>query len=240
MITTAVHTPQLNGLSERGHGVILSLACTVLHQAKLRLGLWNYAIRHVNDCRNFFPHSVTKEVFDEVLFDHPSSENPHFKPFGCHMMYQAPAKRLPAFRTSIRNRFCILHEGGGIYLVLTDAAIVRTKHERPWKLHPGLTDIRSVNRSTQSDDPIVIDFGLQSDSKKDDDPTRDDSTLSCVFEHIMLTKQEPHSDSNISATGQDDDGMMTPIRTVSWHNHIRTIFVPGHIGSTVTWLPPIR
>lgn len=47
------------------------------------------------------------------------------------MMYQAPAERLPAFRTSIRSRICILHEGGGIYLVLTDAAIVRTKHECP-------------------------------------------------------------------------------------------------------------
>lgn len=52
---TSVYAPPLSGLFERGHGIILSLARTVLQQAKLPLGYWNYAIRQFVNCKNFVP-----------------------------------------------------------------------------------------------------------------------------------------------------------------------------------------
>ena len=40
----------------------------------------------------------------------------------------------------MRDGLCLYHEGGGIYQILTDEAIIRTKHVRTYKFSfPGLS-----------------------------------------------------------------------------------------------------
>lgn len=47
-------TPQSNSLAERAHGVVPSLACTWLHQAKLPLNDWSGAVMYVDNYKNLW------------------------------------------------------------------------------------------------------------------------------------------------------------------------------------------
>ena len=116
---TTPYTAASNGLAERSHSVILSLARTCLSQANLPFKYWNYAVKHVVDCKNSVPHSTTKQVPHEVMFGNKSSNLVHLKPFGCRMNYQPNKARLPTFEKRAHLGLCLYHEGGGVYQVLT-------------------------------------------------------------------------------------------------------------------------
>lgn len=95
-ITTA-YTPQSNGLAERTHSTILSLARICLSQAKLPMEYWSYAVRHVTDFKNNVPHTRTGKVPHQALYESPSRELRQIKPFGCKIFFQPTTKRLTTF-----------------------------------------------------------------------------------------------------------------------------------------------
>lgn len=211
MTTTTVHKPPSDGNFESVHGIILSFARTLLQQAKLPLGYRNYAIRHVADCKNFFPLQVTKRVPYEDAFGHAPLNIPYLNSFGYRMMYQPPVKILPTFTTRMRNEICLRHEGDGVCRVLTDTVIVRTKHVRSMETtFPDLRDIGNVNASTQSKDPIAIDLDSKFDSKHGDHSPGDEPTGSSVFEYIPSMEQKPDSDSDSLVADEDGDGNDDP------------------------------
>lgn len=51
---TTEYTSESNGLAERTHRVIMSLACTCLQEPGIPASYWNYSVRHVSDFRKFF------------------------------------------------------------------------------------------------------------------------------------------------------------------------------------------
>lgn len=80
-------------------------------------------------------------------------------------MYQVPVKKVPAFASLIRDGICVLHEGDGVYCVLTNTSVLRRKHVRAMETaFPGLTEVATAHPSNQSYSPIVIDLGSQSDA----------------------------------------------------------------------------
>ena len=149
---TTTYTPQSNGLAERAHGVILSLARTCLSQAKIPFRYWSYAVQHVVDCKNAVPHSTTKEVPQKVLFGHKSSDLVYTKPFGCLMHSQPTKPRLPTFAERVQDGLCLLHQGGGVYLVLIRGGVIRTKHVRvEERKFPGISLFSRARREKVSD-----------------------------------------------------------------------------------------
>lgn len=128
--TTTPYTAASNGLAERSYRVILELASTCLSQAKLPFKFWNYAVRHVDDCKNSVPHSMTKKVPSEVIFQKKPSNLTHIKPFGCRMHYQPKEPRQPTFQERARIGLNFYHGGGGVFHVLTREGVLRTKHMR--------------------------------------------------------------------------------------------------------------
>lgn len=75
-------------------------------------------------------HSFSKKVPLAVLFGHMRSDLAHVRPFGCRTFYQPSASHLPTFEQRVRNGLCFLHEGGGLYHVLTDTGTIRARHTR--------------------------------------------------------------------------------------------------------------
>lgn len=123
------------------------------------------------------------------------------------MKYLPPVKRLPALATRIRKGAYPLHEGSGVYCVLNDTGIVRTKHVRSMETSFfGLTGIGSVNASTWSEDPTVIGLRSKFGSQFGDHSYGDEPTNSTVLEYIPLTEQETDFDSDSLAAVEDDNG----------------------------------
>ena len=117
--TTTPYTAPSNCLAERSHGVIVALARKFLSQANLPFKYWNYAVRHVVDCKNAVPHSTTKKVPHEAMFERKPTNLVHVKTFGSRMHYQLNKAKLPTFQERAQIVLCLLHEGGGVYHVLT-------------------------------------------------------------------------------------------------------------------------
>lgn len=136
-VTTA-HTPESNGLAERAHQTILSLARSCLYESKLPEKYWSYAIRHVADCRNFVSGKKGMSPYG-VLFGNPPPGLGHLRPFGCHMVCRPSGNKIGTFATRAIDGLCLCHEAGGVYQVLTGDRILRTKHVKALeRSFPGL------------------------------------------------------------------------------------------------------
>lgn len=85
--TITPFTPASNGLAERTHGVILSLARSGLKDSKLPMKYWSFAVRHSANFKHAVEHSSTKRVPFELLFNRSPPYLSHFRPFGCRMMF---------------------------------------------------------------------------------------------------------------------------------------------------------
>lgn len=126
--TTVPYTPESNGLAERTHQTVVANARTCLHQAKLPLKFWNFAVSHVVDCRNYIRHDTTKKIPFEVVFGRRPRNVSHLRPFGCRMTFRPSVKKLDAFEPRAQNGICLYHQGGGVYDVFDGRYVVRTKH----------------------------------------------------------------------------------------------------------------
>lgn len=125
---TTAYTPESNGLAERTHSTILSLARASLLQAKLPDDLWHYAIRHVTQCKNMVEHRMTGKVPYEMAYGQKSLDVSHLRPFGCKVMYRPVVDKLSTFEPRLQEGVCLLHTGGGVYNVLSKDRVIRTKH----------------------------------------------------------------------------------------------------------------
>ena len=126
--TSTVYTLESNGLVERTHSVLLSSVRSCIIQAKLPKSYWNYALRHVTDCRNVLPHSGTNKIPYEVVFGHQSNDVHHIRPFGCRVEFLPTTKKISPFSPRTDTGINLFHEGGGIYRIDTKDKHVRTKH----------------------------------------------------------------------------------------------------------------
>lgn len=193
---TTGYTPQSNGLAERTHGIVLSMARSCLVQAKLPMRYWGFAVRHVADCKNNVPHSATKKVPVSVIQGSTSPSVEHLRPFGSRMLYQPVQDRLPPLASRLKEGICLLHEGGGIYRVLTAEGIVRTKHVHSYESEfPGLSYIQNGPVPT---DETNTDYGDTDDDYVEvsiDDTADSEEEISQVADADGQVDQDDDSDS---------------------------------------------
>lgn len=104
--TSTSYTPESNGLVQRTHGVLLSMVRSCMIQSRLDKSYWNYALRHVTECRNLVPHISTGQAPYEVVYRQLS----------------------PNLRSRVQSGLTMFHEGGAVYHMLTPDGTVRTKH----------------------------------------------------------------------------------------------------------------
>lgn len=176
------YTPQSNGLAERHVGIILTAALAALLQAKLPMKYWDHAVRHVAWCKNMVRHGKTGETPYSLLMGNPFHDIYHVRPFGCRMLYHPVTARIPPFDSRLREGVCLGHTAGGIYKVLTDSGIVRTKHVREFE-----DEFPSTAR---------LNFDTRSDTEKSV------NTDSDVMETSIAVSSSSSSDNN-SGTGDD-------------------------------------
>ena len=150
---TTAYTLQSNGLAERSHGIILTIARAALLQANLPFSYWDYAVQHVAKGKNFVIHSTTRDVPYDAAHGHPSSHLKYHKPFGCRMLYHPVVSKLPTFAPRLQEGICLGHSGGGLYTVLTTNGMATTKHVQAFENEfPGLSIISSVPAPPDSGD----------------------------------------------------------------------------------------
>lgn len=207
--TTTTYTPESNGLAERTHGIILSMARTVLSQAAFPEKFWHYAVRHVTECRNHVRHSVTKSVPHITVFGTRSRELTHIRPFGCRVLYRPAVKQLSTFEPRVRDGVNLHHEGGGLYRILTADGIVRTKHVR-FEEHkfPGIYSLRTDDAESDSDDDgtksvsINLSDDENSDSEEEPDQPGENADENQVNDD---DSNDAHDDSERESKDDDND-----------------------------------
>lgn len=209
-ISTA-YTPNSNGLVERSHGIILSNVRSCMEQAKLPAKYWHWAIRHVTACRNFIPHHRTGAVPYSTVFGRTYPDLHHLRVFGCRVLYRPPVKKLTTFGSRLREGILLLHEGGGVYRVLTDTGTVRTKHVKPLETEfPGMG---RIERSKLDDDEgSISNFSLSSDESSDhtsDEDIPDAQERSIANWEVQVDMEElthvPVVESSHGVTPPDSD-----------------------------------
>lgn len=194
-----MNTPQSSVLFKLGPGIFLGLARNEFQIARLPIGYWNYAIRHVTKCKKSVLYSVTKNTAYEAVFGHPPPDISYVKPFVCRMTYQPPIRSLPVFVSRFHDKYCLRHERDGMYHVLTDTGIVRTEHVSSTETtFPDLTDFGTVQPSTQSDSSNAVDISSQSGLDLDNDPIEEESTNSIVLGLVSPPEHETDSGSKSS------------------------------------------
>lgn len=97
MSTTTPYTPKSNGLAERTHVVIITLARSCLDNEHLPHEIWNHSIINVVQARDTVVHSKTKKVLFESAFSHPPPYFKHLRPFGCLVLYRPVTSKLDRF-----------------------------------------------------------------------------------------------------------------------------------------------
>lgn len=161
------YTPESNGLAERTHATILSLARTCLTQPNLPLQCWDYAVQHVSEWKNYVRHSVTDAVPYTVLYGRTPTGLQHLRPFGCKIVYSRGVKKLGTFEPRVRDGLCLYHEGGGVYQVLDIDRVVRTKHVKAEESRfPGLGQFDGVVHPESHSDDLedVVEVAIDDDS----------------------------------------------------------------------------
>lgn len=217
-ITTS-HTPESNGLAERTHSTILGLARTCLAQAKLPLQYWEYAVKHVADCKNSVRHSVKNKAPCAALYGCKPAGLHYLRPFGCAVAYRPCVKQQRTFAPRVHDGICLYHEGGGVFQVLTEDGVVRTKHARPMEgSFPGLAIFREGNVPEQAakgpDDTVEVPFNTDDDTVQrtaDGDSTTVSSDLDMLTyvptkpsKHVISDDNEATEDSSSEVENDDD------------------------------------
>lgn len=208
---TTPYTPQSNGLAERSHGIILSMARTCLSQAGLPFGYWNYAVWHVADCKNAVVHSATGKIPHEVLYGEPAPYLHHLKPFGCQVYYQKPVRKHKTFEERSRSGMCLMHDAGGLYYICCDpsgdAKVIRTKHVRfiedhfPAKLDHCKQRGPTVNTDSESDENAYS----SSDESTDSDSDCGEVELDDNHTSYGIPSSEPSSSSDTGGEDGNED-----------------------------------
>lgn len=113
---------------ERAHSVLPSNIKSYLIQSKLSKSYFNYALRHVMDCRKVVPHRKPKQTHFELLFGKLSTEVLHIRTFCCCVEFRPRSKQIGRFESRIESEFNLFYEGGVIYRIKTERWTVRTEH----------------------------------------------------------------------------------------------------------------
>ena len=195
---STAYTPQSNGLAERHVGVILTAARAALHQARLPVTYWDYAVQHVAWCKNMVKHSTTKRTPYEMAMGHASTELPHVRPFGCRMLYHPVTARLPPFKDRLLEGVCLGHSGGGVYKVLTVDRVVLTKHVHAFEDEfPGTGRIWPRDEFAEIGQPSGPDNEFRPSDKEDS------------RQLVDLPSESDDSDDEDSPDGHDSEDLVT-------------------------------
>ena len=108
--TSTAYTPESNGLAERMNGILTSMIRSCILQSKLPQSYWNFALRHVIDCKNAVPHSKTKKAPYEVLFGKRNGNVRHFRTFGCKVSFKPTSRRSKTFAPIMEDGLNLYHE----------------------------------------------------------------------------------------------------------------------------------
>lgn len=142
-ISIRIRTPytlKSNGFAEHMHQTILGNARVCVAQVHLPSKYWNFAERHVADCRNYIKNEATGRITHEDPFGTKPRNLTHLLPLGCLLVYRPPSSRLKYFDYCGCDGSCFYHEGGGAHYVFADDRIIRTKHVRKREqTFPGLS-----------------------------------------------------------------------------------------------------
>ena len=222
---TTAYTAASNGLAERTHGTILALARSCLLQSKLPLKYWAYAVEHVTTCKNVVTHSTTGRVPYDDLYGTRSPDLTYLRPFGCRVQYHPVKPTLKTFKPRLEEGINLGHEDGGIYWVLTETGVVRTKHVRMLETEfpgtaPTLEDKEqeAIERDfeakeVQSETSSVADSDTSSESSQsggEEPPDNDDDNLVTYTpakpsRHGETDDEEEDDPDDSSSDGDDDD-----------------------------------
>ena len=126
--TSTPYTPASNGLVERTHSTLFSMARTCLVEARLPLHYWSDALRHVVQARNIMIHSSTKESPYVKLFRSNPPYAKHMRPFGCRVLFQPITPKQSKFESRLVEGINLGHVSGGLYKIVTSSKIFVTKH----------------------------------------------------------------------------------------------------------------
>ena len=197
---TTPYTPESNGLVERAHQTIVANARTCLQQAKLPEMYWDYAVRHVVDCRNAIPNDRTSLTSHKVLFGTAAPYLSHLRPFGFRMLYRPVVPKLRTFSPRAEEGLCLYHEGGGVYNILDGELIVRTKHaEAIEKSFPGNDTEHTFSNSDEE-----IDYNDDIDNTEEvDTPTTDEDMVNTEGEYTSIAGDHTVPVTEPSALDQD-------------------------------------
>lgn len=116
---TTWDTAQSNGLPNETHSSILGPTRTCLEQEKILHNYWDFPVGHVLECKAFFEHLVTGLVLQIVAFRSMALDLGNSRPFGCGMYLQSLIGKFSEFQNCPWNWWCLQHEGGAIYGILT-------------------------------------------------------------------------------------------------------------------------
>lgn len=108
------------------------MARTCLSESGLSISYWNYAVRHLTDCKNAVVHSAIGKTPQDALYCEPAPHLQHLRPFGCKVFYQRKTKKLKTFEELTPMGICLFHYEGGVYHIRTgsgdNSKVIRTKH----------------------------------------------------------------------------------------------------------------
>lgn len=110
-------------------------------------------MRHVVDCRNYVKNKATGRIPHEDIFGTKSKNLAILQPFRCFLLYRPPSSKLTSFDYRGCDGLCLYYEDDGVYYVLADERIKRTKHVRARKqTFPGLSSFKRHEHRISNDE----------------------------------------------------------------------------------------
>lgn len=126
--TSTVDTPESRGLAERTHQTIVGDVRTCLDNVNLLERYWHYALRHAVNSGSAVPSSTTGKSLSSSDFEERPTYLKLIGPFGCHVICKPKADQLTTFSPRGSRGLNLLHDDGGVYRILANTGVVRTKH----------------------------------------------------------------------------------------------------------------
>ena len=203
---TTSYTAASNGLAERTHGTILALARSCLLQSKLPLKYWGYAVRHVTMCKNVVTHSTTGRIPYDELYGTRSPDLEHLRPFGCRVQYHPVKPTLKTFKPRLEEGINLGLDDGGIYWVLTETGVARTKHVRMLETEfPGTAPTLEDKEQEAFERDFVADEVQNDPSSVTDSDTSSESSQSGGEEPPDIDELVTYKPAQPSTYGETDE-----------------------------------